>query len=205
MEVSKRWRIIVVMTQRRGIDETRIENGEFMIEQIFLDSIINRFKEYKSLGEKTFAQLNDQEMNVRPNEASNSIAVIIQHLHGNMLSRWTNFLTEDGEKTWRQRDEEFEIHSFSNQELIEKWNEGWKVFLDTIESLTAEDLSKTITIRSQPLNVVDAINRQLAHYSYHVGQIVYLGRWIRNSDWRSLSIPKGQSVPFNEKMEQSRH
>lgn len=176
-----------------------------MIEKLFLDSIIKRFKEYKSLGEKTFDQLDDEAVHVQPNEASNSIAVIIQHLHGNMLSRWTNFLTEDGEKIWRQRDDEFEPHSFSKQELLDKWNEGWKVFLDTLESLTPGDLSKTITIRSQPLNVVDAINRQLAHYSYHVGQIVYLGRWIKNGDWKSLSIPKGGSNAFNEKMEQSRH
>lgn len=176
-----------------------------MIEQLFLDSVIKRFKEYKVLGEKTFSQLNDEEMHFQANKESNSIAVIIQHMHGNMLSRWTNFLTEDGEKEWRKRDDEFELHQFSKQQLIEKWNEGWKVFLDTLESLTANDLSKTITIRSQPLNVVDAINRQLAHYSYHVGQIVYIGRWIKQSEWQSLSIPKNQSGEYNQKMTQSHH
>jgi hypothetical protein len=176
-----------------------------MIEQLFLDSVIRRFKEYKVLGEKTFDQLNDEEMHAQPNAESNSIAVIIQHLHGNMLSRWTNFLTEDGEKEWRQRDDEFEVHPFSKQQLIDKWNEGWKVFLDTLESLTPNDLSKTITIRSQPLNVVDAINRQMAHYSYHVGQIVYLGRWIKAGEWKSLSIPKNKSGEFNQQMKQSRH
>lgn len=164
-----------------------------MIEKIFLDSIIKRFKEYKSLGEKTFEQLKDDEFHFQPNEASNSIAIIIQHLHGNMLSRWTNFLAEDGEKEWRQRDDEFEAHPFSKQQLLDKWNEGWKVCLDTLESLAENDLFKNITIRSQPLNVVDAINRQLAHYSYHVGQIVYLGRWIRETEWKSLSIPKKPS------------
>jgi hypothetical protein len=173
------------------------------IEPIFLESVIKRFKEYKALGEKTFDQLNDEEMHFQPNEESNSIAIIIQHMHGNMLSRWTNFLTEDGEKEWRKRDDEFETHQFSKQQLIDKWNEGWKVFLDTLESLNADDLSKTITIRSQPLNVVDAINRQLAHYSYHVGQIVYLGRWTRKSEWKSLSIPKNKSNEFNQKMQQS--
>src|SRR4051812_5786470 len=136
-----------------------------MIEQIFLDSVIKRFKEYKALGEKTFEQLREEEMRFQPNEASNSIAVIIQHLYGNMLSRWTNFLTEDGEKDSRKRDDEFEVHLFSKQQLLDKWNEGWNVFLNALESLTVDDLSKTITIRNQPLNVVDAINRQLAHYS----------------------------------------
>lgn len=193
--------------QRKDFEKMEMENLKWriMIEQIFWDSVRKRFREYKTLGEKTFDQLTEEEMHFQPNEASNSIAVIIQHLHGNMLSRWTNFLTEDGEKPWRRRDDEFERHSFSRQELIEKWNEGWKVVLDALESLSAEDLSKTITIRTQSLNVVDAINRQLAHYSYHVGQIVYLGRWIRNTDWKSLSIPKGQSAQYNQKMEKSRH
>lgn len=175
------------------------------IDTIFLESVIKRFKEYKVLGEKTFDQLNDEQMHFQPNKESNSIAVIIQHMHGNMLSRWTNFLIEDGEKEWRKRDDEFELHQFSKQQLLGKWNEGWKVFLDTLQSLTTNDLSKTITIRSQPLNVVDAINRQLAHYSYHVGQIVYLGRWIKQSKWKSLSIPKSKSNEFNQKMQQSRH
>jgi hypothetical protein len=149
-----------------------------------------RFRDYKKLGERTFEQLSGDEMHFTPNEASNSIAVIIQHMKGNMLSRWTNFLTEDGEKPWRKRDEEFEIHKATREELILQWDEGWKVFLDTLESLKPEDLEKTITIRAEPLNVIDAINRQLAHYSYHVGQIVYLGRWIRNDEWKNLSMPK---------------
>ena len=163
------------------------------IETEFLNSVIKRFNEYKALGEKTFDQLKDEEMHYQPNEASNSIAVIIQHLHGNMLSRWVNFLTEDGEKEWRKRDEEFETHQFSKEQLIEKWNEGWKVFLDTLESLKEDDLLKTITIRSQPIAVIDAINRQMAHYSYHIGQIVYIGRWIKSDAWQSLSIPKNRS------------
>jgi hypothetical protein len=175
-----------------------------MIEQIFLDSVIKRFKEYKILGEKTFEQLNDVEMHFKPNTASNNIAIIIQHLYGNMLSRWSNFLTEDGEKDWRKRDDEFECHQFSKQQLMDKWNEGWTVFLKSLESLNTNDLSKTITIRGQPLNVVDAINRQMAHYSYHVGQIVYLGRWIKEDQWKSLSIPKNKSQQFNEQMQQSK-
>jgi uncharacterized damage-inducible protein DinB len=168
----------------------------------FLSSVIKRFKEYKTLGEKTFAQLNDEQMHVQPNKASNSIAIIIQHMHGNMFSRWTNFLTEDGEKSWRKRDAEFEVHSFTKEQLLHLWEEGWRVFLETLQSLRKEDLLKTVTIRSQPLTVVDAINRQMAHYSYHVGQIVYIGRWIKNSDWQSLSIPKDASEKFNKKIQE---
>lgn len=168
--------------------------------KLFLDSAIRRFQEYKSLGEKAMVQLQEGELLFTPNEASNSIAVIIRHLNGNMLSRWTNFLTEDGEKEWRKRDEEFEETPSSREELLQKWEEGWKVLLDSLNALSAEDLEKTITIRTQPLTVVDAINRQLAHYSYHVGQIVYLARWVRNQAWSSLSIPRGASKDYNEKM-----
>ena len=166
----------------------------------FLSSCIKRFKEYKTLGDKTFTQLTDEEMHHQPNDASNSIAIIIQHMNGNMLSRWTNFLTEDGEKEWRKRDEEFEVHSVSKEKLLALWGEGWKVFLDTLESLQEDDLLKTVTIRTQPLLVIDAINRQLAHYSYHVGQIVYIGRWLKDKDWQSLSIPKGNSNAYNKSL-----
>lgn len=165
----------------------------------FLQSAIKRFKDYKVLGDKTFVRLNDEEIARQPNDASNSVAVIIQHLYGNMLSRWTNFLTEDGEKPWRQRDEEFVSHDFSKRELVGLWEHGWSVFLNALQALTEDDLLKTITIRSQPLTVVDAINRQLAHYSYHVGQIVYLGRWMKDEEWTSLSIPKGESAAYNDK------
>ena len=168
----------------------------------YLSSCIKRFKEYKGLGEKTFAQLTDEQMHVQPNEASNSIAIIIQHMHGNMLSRWTNFLTEDGEKEWRKREEEFEVQELSKERLLALWEEGWKVLFDALASLKEEDLLKTVTIRTQPLMVMDAINRQLAHYSYHVGQIVYVGRWMKDSDWQSLSIPKGGSTAYNEQLKQ---
>lgn len=166
----------------------------------FLSSALKRFKEYKTLGEKTFEQLNDEEMLRQPNEASNSIAIIIQHLHGNMLSRWTGFLTEDGEKEWRKRDEEFEVTLVTKEMLLQLWNEGWNIFLEAFESLTADDLLKTITIRTQPLLVIDTINRQLAHYSYHVGQIVYLGKWIKGHFWQTLSIPKGGSKEYTKEV-----
>ena len=171
-----------------------------MIEQDFLASAIKRVRYYKELAEKTFEQIEGADFHYQPNEASNSIAIIIQHMSGNMLSRWTNFLTEDGEKEWRLRDDEFEAHDQSPQQLMEIWEKGWKCFLDALEALQPADLEKTIYIRSEALTVVDAINRQLAHYPYHVGQIAYIGRMIRNNEWKSLSIPRGQSETFNAQM-----
>ena len=174
-----------------------------MVEKIFLESAIKRFKEYKTLGDKTFAVLNEEQFHFQPNDASNSLAVIIQHMHGNMLSRWTNFLTEDGEKSWRKRDKEFEVHHASKEDLLKLWEEGWNVCLQALEDLQEGDLVKTITIRQQPLVVVDAVNRQLAHYAYHVGQIVYLGRWMKDKEWTSLSIPKGESVVYADRLRKS--
>lgn len=172
------------------------------VEQAFLESAIKRFKDYRQLAEKTFGQLGDADMHVQPNGASNSIAIIIRHMHGNMLSRWTNFLTEDGDKPWRKRDEEFEASQHTKEQLLELWNEGWKVFLSALESLKGEDLLKTITINSKPFTAIDAINGQMAHYGYHVGQIVYIGRWLRDGEWKSLSIPKARP---RQDAEQSRH
>jgi len=164
----------------------------------FLNTLIARAKYYKQLGEKTFEQLEEKDFHWQPSSESNSIAVIIQHLTGNMLSRWTNFLTEDGEKEWRQRDDEFEIHSYSKKQLVDIWNRGWDCFLNALNSLQADDLLKTIYIRKEPMTAIDAINRQLAHYPYHIGQIVYIGRMIRNENWKNLSIPKGTSQEYNQ-------
>jgi hypothetical protein len=164
----------------------------------FLDAAIKRLIYYKKLAEKTFDQLSDNDFHFTPNEASNSIAVIIQHMAGNMLSRWTNFLTEDGEKEWRQRDEEFEVHEYSRAQLLDLWNKGWDCFLGVLESLSEDDLLKTVTIRQEPLTVIDAVNRQLAHYPHHVGQIIYVGKIIKNEGWKSLSIPKGKSDEYNK-------
>jgi len=166
----------------------------------FLTDSIKRFEYYKSLADKTFEQLEEKDFFFRPSPDSNNIAIIIQHLYGNMLSRWTNFLTEDGEKEWRKRDAEFEPMNISKQDLLSFWNEGWKVMLDTLRSLTPNDLDKTIHIRTEPLIVYDAILRQLAHYPYHVGQIVTLGKMIRDNAFTSLSIPKGGSGQFNQEM-----
>ncbi len=159
-------------------------------ENNFLQDSIKRFKSYRSLGDKTFEQLQEKDFLVQPSSESNSMAVIVKHMHGNMLSRWTNFLTEDGEKTWRKRDEEFEENESSKEKIIALWNEGWDCMFHALKNLQEDDLTKTVYIRSEPVPVYDAILRQLAHYSYHVGQIVYLGRWVRNEGWQSLSIPK---------------
>ena len=166
----------------------------------FLESALKELHAYKVLGDKTFSQLEEAEMHFQPNEVVNSIAINIQHLHGNMLSRWTNFLKEDGEKPWRQRDAEFEISNLTKQELITLWNDGWNVVFVALEPLKKKDMKKTIYIRSRPLTVVEAINRQLSHYSYHVGQIVMLGKWIRGNQWKTLSIAKAKSHEFNKNM-----
>lgn len=164
----------------------------------YLQTAIRRLRYYKLLGEKTFGQLTDADFHYALNEASNSISVIIQHVSGNMLSRWTNFLTEDGEKAWRNRDEEFEVHKYSKQQLLDLWEKGWQCFLNALTSLTENDLLKTIYIREEPLLVIDAINRQLAHYPYHIGQILYIGKQIKDANWQSLSIEKGKSEAYNK-------
>jgi hypothetical protein len=166
----------------------------------FLKDAIKRFKYYKELGDKTFTQLDDKDVLFQPSPDSNSIAIIVQHLYGNMLSRWTNFLTEDGEKEWRKRDGEFEVMTLSKADVVSFWNAGWDCLIKTLESLTEADLEKTITIRSEPLQVYDAILRQLAHYPYHVGQIVTIGKMIKDDAFTTLSIAKNKSKDFNDSM-----
>ena len=165
----------------------------------YLISIKKQFRYYKSLGDKTFEQLNPEKLHWQPNEASNSIAVIVKHIVGNMLSRWTNFTTEDGEKEWRERDQEFIDTYQSKEALLESWEKGWKCLFDALNHLSDEDLNNIVYIRNQGHTIAEAINRQLAHYPYHIGQIVYLGRMILDNEWQSLSIPKGESSSFNEK------
>lgn len=166
----------------------------------FLESAIKRVSYYKDLGEQAFDQLEEKDFYFRPNNASNSIAVIIQHMSGNMLSRWTDFLTSDGEKSWRNRDTEFTDQHYSKIQLLEIWEKGWDCFIEALMNLEESDLLKMVKIRNEPILVVDAINRQLAHYPHHVGQILYVGKMIRGNDWKSLSIPKGKSDDFNEHM-----
>lgn len=164
----------------------------------FLESAITRLNYYKNLSDKTFAQLSDNDFHFVPSDESNSIAIIIQHMHGNMLSRWTDFLTSDGEKTWRKRDAEFEDQNFTKEQLLDLWEAGWKCFLDMLNSLSNADLEKTVYIRTEQLSVIDAINRQLSHYPYHVGQIIYAAKILKNKNWQNLSVPKGKSAISNE-------
>ena len=163
---------------------------------LILEGIIKQFEYYKSLGEQTFEQISEASLFWKYNEESNSIATIVKHLWGNMLSRWTDFLSSDGEKEWRNRDAEFHNDIQSKEMMLNLWHAGWKAFLDTLYALTPEDLGKTIYIRNQGHTVMDAINRQLAHYPYHVGQIVFIGK-ICAENWQSLSIPKEGSKQFN--------
>ncbi len=163
----------------------------------YLDSAKKQFEYYKTLGEKTFAQLSDEQLFVRFNEESNSIAMIVKHLRGNMRSRWTDFLTTDGEKEWRRRDTEFETEFISRETLMSQWNEGWDCLFNALRQLSPEDLDKNVFIRNQPHTVTEAINRQLAHYPYHIGQIVFIGKMLCNAHWRSLSIPKDGSQAYN--------
>ena len=164
----------------------------------YLSTTIRRLKYYRHLGEQALAQLQEKDFHYKPSSASNSIAIIIQHMSGNMLSRWTNFLSEDGEKEWRSRDAEFEMHDFTAAQLIEMWNIGWDCFIDALESLKEDDLLKTVYIRKEPLSVVDAINRQLAHFPYHVGQILFAAKEIKDDAWKSLSIEKGGSKTYEQ-------
>lgn len=163
-------------------------------EKHFLENTIGVFKNYKTLAEKSFAQLNnDKDFHHQPDSESNSIAVIIKHCSGNMISRWTNFLTTDGEKPNRNRDTEFVDDSKTRKQLIQLWDKGWDVFMNTLNLLTEKDLMKTVTIRGESLTVTQALTRQTAHYSYHIGQIVFLAKHIKNTEWKSLSIPKNKS------------
>lgn len=163
----------------------------------FLNSINKQFQYYKMLGDKTFDQIPEDKLHWSPVEGSNSIADLVKHVRGNMLSRWTDFLTSDGEKEWRKRDEEFFGDFSSRAEMKKAWEEGWKVLFKAIDPLQEEDLEKLVYIRNQGHTVTEALNRQLAHYAYHVGQVVFLGTLICGEDWVSLSIPKGDSKKFN--------
>ncbi|MGB1269066.1 MAG: DUF1572 family protein [Flavobacteriaceae bacterium] len=160
-------------------------------------SIQKQFTYYKSLGDKTFEQLQDKQLFHQVTNESNSIAIIVKHLSGNMLSRWTNFLTTDGEKTWRNRDDEFTDTITTKEDLLKVWEKGWECLFTAIDPLTKEDFQKEVYIRNMGHTVVEAINRQLAHYAYHVGQIVFIGKMLANENWSSLSIPKGNSKAYN--------
>lgn len=164
----------------------------------YLDSVKKQFLYYKTLADKAIAQLESQQLFIAANDDSNSIATIVKHLQGNMLSRFTDFLTTDGEKEWRNRDSEFDSSAFPDKEtMLEKWEEGWGCLFNTLNSLTGDNLTDIIYIRNEGHTVVEAINRQLAHYPYHVGQIVFYAKQLKQTSWDSLSIPKNKSDEYN--------
>lgn len=167
------------------------------VSEDFLRSANRQFLYYKTLGEKAIDQLEPEQLFVSLNDDTNSIATIVKHLHGNMISRWTDFLTTDGEKDSRNRDGEFENDTKDKAELIRLWNEGWACLFNTLNSLKPEDLDKIIYIRNEGHTVLEAINRQLAHYPYHVGQMVFYAKILKKSEWTSLSIPKNKSNDYN--------
>ncbi|MEO0895674.1 MAG: DUF1572 family protein [Bacteroidota bacterium] len=169
------------------------------MEENYIESVIKQFRFYKSLGEKTFAQLNDDQLLWEPVEDINSIAVIVNHMWGNMKSRWTDFLTSDGEKEWRNRDEEFENVIETREELTRKWEEGWECVFEALAGINPTNFDKIIYIRNIGHSIPEAVNRQLGHYAYHVGQIVFLGKILKGKDWTTLSIPKGESKAYNAK------
>jgi hypothetical protein len=166
----------------------------------YLQDSLGVFHYHKKLAERAMAQCPDDALFTSLDAESNSIAIIVKHMSGNMRSRWTDFLTSDGEKPDRNRDTEFEAPPATRTELLEMWERGWKLLFDALEPLSDADLASTITIRTEPHSVTQAINRQVAHYSYHVGQIVYLARHFAGDKWQTLTIPKRKSAEFNRQV-----
>lgn len=165
--------------------------------QNYLENTKKLFRYYKSLGDKSLAQIDAEKIHHRFEENSNNVATIVKHLAGNMLSRWTDFLTADGEKEWRNRDTEFDDTFATKEEMLAYWEKGWDCLFNAIEPLTEKDLDKIIYIRNEGHSVLEAINRQLAHYSYHIGQLVFVIKALKSEDWQTLSIPRGKSKAFN--------
>ena len=168
------------------------------IKDTYLISVIKQMEYYRSLGEKAIAQLSDDQLSIQLNQESNSIGTIVKHMWGNMMSRWTDFLNTDGEKEWRKREEEFDNDLTDRETILRHWDEGWTCCFNALKSLKPEDLQRIIYIRNEGHTVSEAINRQLAHYPYHVGQIVFLAKALAANGWESLSIPRGGTKTFND-------
>ena len=169
----------------------------------YLADALSSFRAYKKLADRAIDQAKDDELFVTLDDESNSIAVIMKHMAGNMISRWTDFLNSDGEKPDRNRDMEFVIESNTTRaDLLAYWERGWQCVFDAIEPLTIADFDRRVTIRGQEHTILQAINRQLSHYSYHIGQIVFLAKHFRSSEWQSLSIPRNKSDAFNSHLSQ---
>ncbi|MGM7700728.1 DUF1572 family protein [Pseudalkalibacillus sp. Hm43] len=166
------------------------------LEKVYLEEIRENYRGLKKQAERVFDQLSTEELAWTPNEESNSIAILIKHMSGNMKSRWTDFLTTDGEKPDRYRDNEFIDDMETQEHMLEVWEEGWGVLFNTLNSLTEADLLKTVYIRSEPHTVIKALQRQVTHYAAHVGQIIYIGKLAKNKEWNTLSIPRGKSEEY---------
>ena len=166
-------------------------------EKNYLSIVIQQFKHFKTRAEEALQQLSDEDIHWKPNVESNNIAIIIQHISGNMNSRWMNFLTTDGEKHYRERDMEFIDRGETRENLMRYWEDGWNLLFDTLENLEANQLHQTVTLRQQPISVLQAIQTEIAHISYHLGQILFIGKQIKEKDWTILSIPKNGSKEFN--------
>lgn len=164
----------------------------------YLPSVLKQFEYNKSLGDKTFSQLTKEQLFWQYNEESNAVATIVKHISGNMLSRWTNFLTEDGEKSWRNRDDEFVNTYNSKEEMLADWEKGWQCLFDNLNKITPKNSDTIVYIRNEGHTIAEAINRQLCHYSYHIGQIVVIGKMAKSTDWNTLSIAKNASKSYNE-------
>ncbi|MFE8424185.1 DUF1572 family protein [Tenacibaculum sp. ZH5_bin.1] len=167
-----------------------------MMVKEYLENITTQFKSYKEVADKTIAQLEEKDLHWKYNEESNSIAAIIVHVSENMLSRWTDFFTSDGEKEWRDRDAEFETHNLSKKELISQWEKGWNCLFAALDSLNEENFNQPILIRNKQVKLIESITRQIAHFPYHIGQIAYVGKMILNDKWQTASIAKGKSKEF---------
>lgn len=168
---------------------------------LYIDEVFRSLRGHKRLADGAIAQLSDEQFFAAPDPESNSVAIIVKHLAGNMRSRFTDFLISDGEKPDRNRDREFVMHSDAKrEEVLSSWEQNWQLVFETINSLHADDLGRTVTIRGEPHSVLQAINRQVVHYAYHVGQIVFLAKHWKGTEWKTLSVPKGQSEKYNAEM-----
>ncbi len=175
-----------------------------MMSRQVVESIQGEYRRYKRLAEEAVDQLPEALLSARGSGETNSIAIIVWHISGNLKSRFTDFLSSDGEKSWRQRDEEFHDRVVSRDELRTKWEEGWRTLLDTLHSLTDDDLSRFVLIRGEEFRVHQALHRSLAHTAYHVGQIVHIAKTLRGDAWQTLSIPRGRSEEFNRNPKEQR-
>jgi len=182
------------MTDTRATD-----TGVPDIAALYLDEAFRSMRGNKRLADSAMAQLSDEQFFAIPSAECNSVAIIVKHMAGNMRSRFTDFLTSDGEKPDRNRDREFITDADNRADLIRRWEDNWQLVFETVNSLGPDDLARTVTIRAEPHSVLQAINRQVMHYAYHIGQIAFLAKHWKGADWQTLSVPKGQSEQFNAK------